>query len=166
MIIRDTIESVIISLKIQKGCFWLPWTRSYDQHLFIMMERSGGINRVGPVDPHDAQKPAFCIGAGQESLFHSFMELVPDDWFRVFDPTLPRGFKGFVIKGERVGELCSLEITFTEKDRPATIAFAYGAKSEGPPQVVCDLIQKAVELTEPWYAESQALSNRGTPSSQ
>ena len=60
------------------------------------------------------------------------------------------------------GKLCELGLLFGLRNSDACegFQFRYGSDSQGPPDEICDLVAKLVALTNPWYTEFKAASQK------
>ncbi|MBN2358938.1 MAG: hypothetical protein JXR83_05760 [Deltaproteobacteria bacterium] len=120
--------------------------------LFVLLSEDGSINRMGTGSPASPDNDLY-IGAGQSALFTSFLERVPEEIF---------AFQGRYEVRERTGAECELAILFgTRANETVGFEFRYGAESEGPPREICDLVRAAVDVTDHWYREQQAMTGDG-----
>ena len=112
------------------------------QILNIFFSDSGAINRVG--DGSNELISRFFMGRTEEPLFQAFIENFSDDLLKMV---------GRYEFPNPQGELCSLTITLEGDEVETGFEFTYGSESDGPPEEIVDLVNLALDLTDPWYKE-------------
>ncbi|HEU4528504.1 MAG TPA: hypothetical protein VFT80_11325 [Actinomycetota bacterium] len=123
------------------GCF-MQMEYGGELVLAIVLELDGSINRMGDGTPSPADS-SWYIGLTQEPLFHSLMEVVPDDLFR---------YVGRLELPDRSGVDCKLSVAFHHRDgRAVPFEVVFGSESGGLPLELVTILNRALELTDPWW---------------
>lgn len=114
--------------------------------LFLMMGSDGLVNRQGAGE-EDSNDARLFIGQVNRSLFTDLIGGFRDEV--LLNP-------GTFVIDEIVGKKCLLSIGFSSGADEVNFKFEYGTDSEGPPGEICDFVERAVELTDPWYEKQCA----------
>ena len=141
----DDIEILWIILKIEKK-----------DSLFILLDRDGSVNRQGTGIEGEEQS-ALYIGK-HSGIFEPVVAYLDEEFLRNMG-----GYKSNDIKGK----VCELQVNFEFSDGTTNgFAWKYGLESQGPPNELRDLVVKAIELTDPIYAEILQKQTEGSKPSK
>ncbi|WNJ19859.1 hypothetical protein [Pontibacter sp. G13] len=111
--------------------------------LSLLLSASGAVNRMGD-GSGDKSVSKFAMGRVDEPLFAQFMDGISPELFDL---------AGRYEMPDPKGKPCYLEMSFEGEDIDTGIAFSFGSQSDGPPEDLMNLVELAVELTDPWYDE-------------
>lgn len=116
--------------------------------LAITLTREGTLNRLGD---GETMPPPLFMGRTEEPLFAAFLgQLSPELLELTGRYTYPNP----------QGDRCELSIALSGAEIETGFAFSYGTDSEGPPEEIVELVEYALDLTDPWY-EAQLARKRG-----
>ena len=136
------IDAVQISLKVG---------RKEKQALFILLASDGSINRLGSGAVNNRDQVLY-IGKTEKPLFGKLMTRINNEFLSYMG-----GYEAEEIKGA----VCELMIQFRFVNGHANgFVYRYGANAGGPPQPICDFVNKAAELTDPWHEEQKKLAGQ------
>lgn len=131
---------------------WINKKIEGKESLFILLDRDGSMNRQGS-GTASAEESVYYIGM-HPGLFQQVLESLNDDFMRHMG-----GYKSKEIKGA----VCELEVGFEFTDGTnGGFFWQYGLESEGPPEELRLLVTRALELTDPIYAETVKKQGAGT----
>ena len=141
----DDIEILWIILKIEKK-----------DSLFILLGRDGSVNRQGTGIEGEEQS-ALYIGK-HSGIFEPVVAYLDEEFLKNMG-----GYKSNDIQGK----VCVLQVNFEFSDGTTNgFAWKYGLESQGPPNELRDLVVKAIELTDPIYAEILQKQTEGSKPSK
>ncbi|MCB0844203.1 MAG: hypothetical protein KDE26_13195 [Bacteroidetes bacterium] len=112
------------------------------QVLYLFFSEMGTINRMG--DGSNEGISRFFMGQTEDPVFQDFMEEFPAELLSL---------AGRYTFPNPQGEICFLEITLEGEEINTGFAFTYGADSEGPPEEIFELVNLALDLSDPWYED-------------
>ena len=116
--------------------------------LMILLHKDGTINRKGrgteKIDNN------FYMGIQKDSLLLELNKLITSD----FQSLLNRVYD----YPDKKGKICMLEITLSEGKETKGVRYTYGSESMGPPIPIANYVNKAIELTDPWFNEQMKMA--------
>ena len=111
--------------------------------LMILLHKDGTINRKGRGT--DETDENFYMGIQNDNLISELTKsLTPD-----FQSLLNKVYD----YPDKKGKFCMLEITLSDGKETKGVRYTYGSESMGPPIPIANYVNKAIELTNPWYNE-------------
>lgn len=124
---------------------YIKWVIDERPLLAIALGRSGTISRAGDGSPEHAQH--VFMGRGEAEAFDALMAAWEEDWFELAGRyTLP----------DPKGDPATLTISFSSDELDTGVEFHYGTESEGPPEELVDWVERALDLTQPWWEDQLA----------
>ena len=124
-----------------------------EQSLFIMLGADGSINRVGTGAVDNDERDMF-IGRTDPALFHGLCEQIT--------PELLAWCGQSMAAPEPQGAICELTTVFNRANGEESVTeWRYGSESQGPPPEVGRFVVAAVQATDPWFAQQQAMARNG-----
>ncbi|WP_299557208.1 hypothetical protein [Seonamhaeicola sp.] len=111
--------------------------------LVILLHKDGTINRKG--SGTEEIDNSFYIGIQNDSLLPKLTSTVTSD----FQALLNRVYD----YPDKKGKTCMLEITLSDGKETKGVRYIYGSESMGPPVPIANYVNKAIELTNPWFNE-------------
>lgn len=130
MISKDELNAVNIRLDV-----------AGEHALFVLLGSDGTINRQGTGEEDGIDSRLF-VGVTTEPVFDEFMAKVKEESLQ---------HPGVFSLPEQKGKSCRLVILFTAAGKEIGFDFSFGSESEGPPMEIFKWVERAVELTDPWY---------------
>jgi hypothetical protein len=111
--------------------------------LMILLHKDGTINRKG---------------RGTEEIDNNFyMGIQYDSLLSELTKSITTDFQSLLNKvndyPDKKGKTCMLEITLSDGKETKGVRYTYGSESMGPPIPIANYVNKAIELTDPWYNE-------------
>ncbi|MDX2246692.1 MAG: hypothetical protein SF052_07955 [Bacteroidia bacterium] len=131
------IEKIFIRLEVNQ-----------QQLLYIMLSKSGAVNRAGDGSPEDAAN--MFMGNSDEPLLDDWLELLPEDILTM---------AGRYTFPDPQGDVCNLTLALEGPEVNTGFEFVYGSQSDGPPEDIIQLVEAAMEITDEWY-ENQKFSRQ------
>lgn len=120
--------------------------------LSILLTREGKINRMGN-GTGDPEQSGWFMGQTEEPLLA--------DWVKLLSPELME-LTGRYEYPDPLGERCELTITLEDETGNSTgFAFTYGTESDGPPEEIFELVNAAMDLSEPWWEAQRLRKQQG-----
>ena len=135
--LREKISEFIIRLEIGE-----------DISLFLLMGNDGKINRMGTGEADHIEKKLF-VGTIHPINFANFIDAISEQTLQS-----PGSFR---LDG-RAGKPCVLLVMFKAGGENLRFEFAYRSESEGPPEEICEWVERALEITDEWYDQQKALA--------
>ena len=135
MFTREEVSGIFITIHIDD-----------EQVLFILLDASGTVNRLGTGAEDNVEKQLFIEQSSSEMFEALKSGILPEtaQWDGGYSASEPKG------------KPCRLTVGFMNGDgRESACMFEYGSESQGPPPELCDLVMAAVEITNPWYEEQK-----------
>ena len=109
--------------------------------LMILLHKDGTINRKGygtyEIDNN------FYMGIDKNNLLSELTKSITPDFESLLNKVIDYP--------EKKGKICTLEITLSDGKETTGVRYIYGSESMGPPIPIANFINKAIELTNPWY---------------
>ena len=121
-----------------------------EQSLFIMLGDEGSITRAGTGTVDNRDRELF-IGKTDPAIFQQLRQQI--------GPKLLGWFGQQLADPQPRGKICELTVMlkYANGEESAT-AWRYGAESQGPPPEVVQFVIAAVNATNPWFEQSNAMS--------
>lgn len=116
--------------------------------LSLMLSATGSLNRMGD-GSGDPEVGRFFMGTTQEPYFKQLIQSINQKVFEL------AGRYELPYEG---GEHVHLTIHCKGDQLDTGFEFTFGSESMGPPEEILAIVEKAVELTDPWY-EEQLMKN-------
>ena len=139
MALKDRVTAAMIRLDIGS-----------ERSLFIVFGADGTVNRMGTGEEGSVEK-RFFAGSTREPILARFLDGVREQALES---------PGSFVLPEPKGTPTTLDIRFVTDDRELKFQFQFGSESEGPPGEICGWVERAVELTDPWYEEEKKRASR------
>ena len=115
--------------------------------LFVALSSDGTVNRAGNGNASSGEKDVY-IARTDGSLFREMAGLVDSSWL---------GLAGVYEIPGHVGPHHQLKLSFLCADRPPIgLGFAYRLDTSPPPEFAT-FVQRAIEVTQPWYDNQRQL---------
>ncbi|MDO5981513.1 hypothetical protein [Flavivirga spongiicola] len=130
--IRNNYEATTIELNIEG-----------EPSLMILLHEDGTMNRKGRGTEEIDNN--FYIGIQKDSLLSELTKSMTPD----FQSLLNRVYD----YPDKKGKICTLEITLSDGKETKGVRYNYGSESMGPPIPIANYVNKAIELTDPWFNE-------------
>ena len=131
------ISAICITIEVEK-----------ESVLFILLTEDGTINRSGTGYEHNTENDLF-IGITDKSLFFKLRELITDQMLT--------NMGGYDVPDKK-GKNCKLNIALSfEGGHDNGFGFIYGSESQGPPKDICEIVEKAINITDPWYKKQKMM---------
>ena len=111
--------------------------------LMILLHKDGTINRKGR-GTEEIEKD-FYMGIQKDSLLSELTKSVTSDFQSLLNRVNDYP--------DKKGKICMLEITLSDGKETKGVRYTYGSESMGPPIPIVNYVNKAIELTDPWYNE-------------
>jgi hypothetical protein len=109
--------------------------------LMILLHKDGTINRKGR-GTEEIDKN-FYMGIQKDSLLTELSKLITPEFQSLLNKVNDYPDKN--------GKICMLEITLSNGKETKGVRYTYGSESMGPPIPIANYVNKAIELTDPWY---------------
>jgi hypothetical protein len=123
-----------------------------DQSLFIMLGADGSINRMG-TGAVDITERGMFIGRTDPVVFRAIHDRIT--------PELLAWCGQSRADPDPKGKLCELTVGFRRASGAELMtAWRYGAESMGPPPEVKQFVVAALQATDPWFVQQQAIVRR------
>ena len=125
-----------------------------DEALMLLLSRDGTINRMGDGTPPAGEGSTLYIGRVREPLFERLMEVVPSSLWQF-------RHVGRIDLNDRTGADCLLTVLFGHSDgRGFRFEILFGSESGGVPRELQIILERALELTDPWWQETRSLQGK------
>lgn len=140
--LKNCVNAVIISKEIDDG-----------MSIFVLLARDGSINRIGNGSLECDEKDMF-IGITQDKLFEKFMDGCPAHFI-----TAPG--EAYAPQGEMKGKKVKVTLMFNCGEEERGLMFFYGTDSGGIPEDLSQVVDLAIDVTEPWYQNQRKMTGAG-----
>ena len=111
--------------------------------LMILLHKDGTINRKGRGTEEIDND--FYMGIQNDSLLSKLTKSITTDFQSLLNRVNDYP--------DKKGKTCMLEITLSDGKETKGVRYTYGSESMGPPIPIANYVNKAIELTDPWYNE-------------
>lgn len=111
--------------------------------LLILLHKDGTINRKGRGTEEIDRN--FFMGIQKDSLLSKLTKSITADFESLLNSVHDYP--------DKKGKTCILEITLYDGKKTKGVRYTYGSESKGPPVPIANYVNKAIELTDPWFNE-------------
>lgn len=139
MSLKQLVDKILITLEVGDST-----------PVFILLSREGIIHRKGNGNP--AADLPLKQGYSADGHFEALLMTIDETIFQ---------YAGIIRLPRPMGRESRLTIIFQGRgDGDISFRVVYGSESEGPPQELAEILINAVKLTDKWYNEQLALTEK------
>ena len=136
----DSIDLIVIELRVASK-----------PALFVLVAADGTVHRLGTGTVNNTERDLF-IGRSADRVLDQLRAGIRPEWL---------DHQGSYDAPDKKGLPCELVVLMRHSDASESgLRFLYGSKSQGPPREICDFVERAVSITEPWYQEQKRRAAR------